>query len=523
MALIIVLVTGGVAALIAMAFVHMRITARALMRRDWELMQKSASFAARALHYAVQQEEGEILRKLDTTSLAALRDSVQRLETELTGLEGVVFLEDGQLVYPLDRTSASEAVESPRDALVQYLRANGQELMARLARDGVCRLHLPGAAAPLVASLFLLKVDTTAGCFGICWSAWFLEKWWLTAAKEAAPPGCALEVADNSGRAIFLAHDGRMDAAGEGFYVAAALPPESFPWSVRIRQGGVSKMSRELRSQLVFYSSALAVAVVVTGLAAAALVVTTMKEMELVRMKSDFVANISHELRTPLALIRGAADTLSCGRRLEEATAARYLTIIRKESDRLTDLIDTVMKFSHLERRGALPEFDKINLCEHVRNFVASYGAYLKAEGFTVHTRIPDEPVYVAADAEALRLVLVNLVSNAVKFSGERREIEIAVQDRPSEVAFSVTDRGIGISLSERARIFEPFFRAERDLVKKTRGAGLGLALVRSIVQAHHGRVEVQSVEKNGSVFTVWLPKAEAAQRGGMDVMGELS
>jgi two-component system phosphate regulon sensor histidine kinase PhoR len=245
------------------------------------------------------------------------------------------------------------------------------------------------------------------------------------------------------------------------------------------------------------------------------LVATSLKQMELGRMKADFAANVSHELRTPLALIRGAADTLCGGRELGAADRARYLGIIGRESERLTELIDTVMKYTALERGPAATALMPADVCALVREFTAEQRRRLEEEGFVVRTAIPDAPLEARLDAEAMRLVLVNLFSNAVKFAGARKEITVTVTDRDAGLAIRVSDRGIGIAEGDKRRIFDVFYRAEGELVKKTRGTGIGLALARQIVHAHKGRISVESTLGEGATFTVWLPRVPPAQRPG--------
>jgi signal transduction histidine kinase len=235
------------------------------------------------------------------------------------------------------------------------------------------------------------------------------------------------------------------------------------------------------------------------------------RELNLSRLKSDFVANVSHELKTPLALIRLFAETLEMGRVGRPEKARDYYRIINKESQRLTQLINNILDFSRIEAGRKEYRFAPVSLPRVVDEVLEAYGFPMEQQGFALEVKIADDLPEVEADAEALAQALINLVNNAIKYSRDEKRIEVEVKAEGEQVRISVTDHGIGIPKAEQAKIFEKFFRGEDSLVHETKGSGLGLSLVRHIVEAHGGSVEVDSAPGRGSTFTLVLPVA----RGG--------
>jgi signal transduction histidine kinase len=230
------------------------------------------------------------------------------------------------------------------------------------------------------------------------------------------------------------------------------------------------------------------------------------KEMGLAKLKSDFVANVSHELRTPLSLIRLYAETLEMGRLTSPEKYQEYYRIIRKESERLSALINNILDFSRIEAGKKEYSFRDTNLAELVRNTLESYRFQIEQSGFTLEQNIADDIPAVRVDREAFARSLLNLINNAVKYSQEQKYLGVNLYRTNGSVKLEVVDRGIGISRAEQAKIFEKFYRVCDPLVHNTKGSGLGLALVRHIIHAHGGQVEVESAPGNGSKFTIALP-----------------
>ncbi len=229
------------------------------------------------------------------------------------------------------------------------------------------------------------------------------------------------------------------------------------------------------------------------------------KEVALARLKSDFVSNVSHELRTPLSLIRLYAETLEMGRLNSPEKYQEYYCIIRKESERLTALINNILDFSRIEAGRKEYDFRETDLRELVRNTLDSYRYQIEQHGFTYEEKIDEVPP-LRVDREAMARSLLNLVNNALKYSQDRKYIGVNLYRENGSVKLEVIDHGIGIPHQEQHKIFEKFYRVGDPLVHNTKGSGLGLSLVRHIVQAHGGEVLVDSAPGEGSKFTIALP-----------------
>jgi signal transduction histidine kinase len=228
--------------------------------------------------------------------------------------------------------------------------------------------------------------------------------------------------------------------------------------------------------------------------------------MALAKLKSDFVSNVSHELRTPLALIRLYAETLEMGRLRSPEKHQEYFSIIRKESERLTALINNILDFSRIEAGKKEYKFDETNLAELVRNTLESYRYQIEQLGFEFELNISDDLPPLQVDREAMARSLLNLINNAVKYSQGDKFLGVNLYRANGSVKLEVIDHGIGIPRSEQAKVFEKFYRVGDSLVHNTKGSGVGLSLVRHIVQAHGGQVSVESTPGHGSKFTIALP-----------------
>ncbi len=239
------------------------------------------------------------------------------------------------------------------------------------------------------------------------------------------------------------------------------------------------------------------------------------REIQLAKLKSDFVANVSHELKTPLALIRLFAETLELGRVPTQDKAREYYRVINKESQRLTQLINNVLDFSRIEAGRKEYRFERADIAAIVREVLEAYQYPMEQQGFTLEVRVADDLPAVEVDKEALGQAIVNLLNNAIKYSRDQKHITIEARQEDGHVRISVSDRGIGIAKSEQRKIFEKFYRAEDSLVHETKGSGLGLALVRHIMEAHGGEAEVESSPGKGSTFTLMLPLEKAPATAG--------
>jgi len=229
-------------------------------------------------------------------------------------------------------------------------------------------------------------------------------------------------------------------------------------------------------------------------------------ESEISRLKSEFVSNVSHELKTPLALIRMFGETLDSGIVTDEKKRRKFYSIIRKESERLTHLINNVLDFSRMDAGVKEYNFRETDLVEVVSSSLGTYKFQISDNGFNIESELPDEPIKLKIDKDAISQVLLNLLNNAVKYSDKEKYIRVKVSKNSDFAMISVTDHGVGISKEELKKIFDKFYRVLDASTKETRGSGLGLTLAKHIVEAHGGTIEVESEVGKGSRFTLCIP-----------------
>jgi signal transduction histidine kinase len=230
------------------------------------------------------------------------------------------------------------------------------------------------------------------------------------------------------------------------------------------------------------------------------------RELQIAEMRSQFIASVSHELKTPLTAIRIFAETLRLGRLKDSQAKREYLDTIVNESHRLTRLLNNVLDFSKIEKGNRTYRKEQACLSEIVQAAAQATQYPLTQQGFHLNVHLEDNLPYIQVDRDAIEQAILNLLSNAMKYSGESREIDLRVQKRAGHAVIEVTDQGIGIEPAEQKRIFEKFYRVPSEENERIPGTGLGLALVFHIVKAHNGRVELRSLLDKGSTFSIYLP-----------------
>jgi len=241
---------------------------------------------------------------------------------------------------------------------------------------------------------------------------------------------------------------------------------------------------------------------------------TASRDMKLSRMKSDFVSNVSHELRTPLASMRAFGELFRLGWVNEPEKSREYGEYIETESRRLTHLIDNILDFSKIESGGREFVFNRTNVREMVEETLRAFEVRFSQSKFDLVFEVHDEPLPEAViNRDAINQCLVNLIDNAIKYSGDSKRIIVRVGCEETYVTISVIDYGIGIPKNEQRRVFEKFYRVSTGLIHEVRGSGLGLAIVKHTMDAHRGKITVRSRPGFGSTFTLYLPADAAAAK----------
>jgi signal transduction histidine kinase len=265
------------------------------------------------------------------------------------------------------------------------------------------------------------------------------------------------------------------------------------------------------RRQFIFSFSLAAMSTVVLVVAIGLALRTADRDLKLSQMKTDFVSNVSHELRTPLSSIRVFGEFQRLGWVTDQEKVRQYGEYIEAESRRLTQLINNILDFSRIESGQKCYHFERGQLEEVISETLKMFEVRLQQSGFTIMVEAAPHPLpTVILDPEAISQVLVNLLDNAMKYSGKSTHLVVRQGQADGYVTFSVKDYGVGIPPEEQHRIFERFHRVSTGLVHDVKGSGLGLSLVKHITEAHGGKVTVDSEPGHGSTFTVHLPLAEA-------------
>jgi signal transduction histidine kinase len=285
-------------------------------------------------------------------------------------------------------------------------------------------------------------------------------------------------------------------------------------WKISV-QGSVASPEHWARANFVYNMTLSAVLAAAVLIGIVLTLRTALRESKLSAMKNEFVSNVSHELRTPLASIRVFGELMRRGKVTDRDKVREYGAYIESESRRLTQLINNILDFSRIESGAKVYQMEPASIEGVIAGALSSFDVRLRNSGISLSYQgpegeLPDMPM----DASAIDRAVANLVDNAIKYSNGGEQIEVRLSADNGEVAIAVTDHGIGIPKDEQERIFERFHRVSTGLVHDVRGSGLGLSLVHHIVDAHGGRVTVDSRPGEGSTFTIHLPMGGAAGEG---------
>jgi signal transduction histidine kinase len=229
-------------------------------------------------------------------------------------------------------------------------------------------------------------------------------------------------------------------------------------------------------------------------------------ELRLNKLKSEFISNVSHELKSPLTSIRMMTEMLHHNRLENEERKSEYYAAMLEESEHLSHLIDNILDFSRIDEDRKKYEFVDLDPDKLCREFLKSIRQLIVESGFEISYNSPDKGPAIRADRNAILQVLYNLADNAIKFSGKSRKIDINLVFNKNEMQLSVKDYGIGISLKDQEKIFERFYRSREPQQSGIRGSGIGLTIVKKIVEDHGGRISLFSRQGEGSEFTIRMP-----------------
>ena len=330
--------------------------------------------------------------------------------------------------------------------------------------------------------------------------------------RGSAAPEFVLALLDDKARPVATQPAGETGRDWKRPFVASEIGEALPHWEAALylmRPQQIEESALAVRRNLMLLIAAAIVAIAGGGWI---VVADARRQMALAQQKTDFVSNVSHELKTPLTSIRMFAELMQNG--AAEAKRSQYLRIIMVEAERLTRLINNVLDFARLERRQKHYEMRPLDLHALLGRVWEAQELHLREAGFATRWEASAAPYPIRGDEDALAQILVNLLSNAEKYAGERKEVELHTTLEGDRVCVSVLDRGLGVPAGQERKIFEAFHRAHDSLASGIQGSGLGLTLAQQMAREHGGEIICAAREGGGSVFTLRLPLFQAAETG---------
>ena len=328
------------------------------------------------------------------------------------------------------------------------------------------------------------------------------EQFWPAIFAATIPSDLQVSLYASSGRVIF----GSRPLSEETVTVTRGLDEISLPWRLEVRPRQLAALYQELnrRQDLYLAMSLLVLALLIFGSYLTAR--TVKRELEIARLKSEFVSAVSHEFRSPLTGIRQLGEMLLRGRWKNEQRRQEYYQMIVRESDRLTRLVENLLDFSRMEEGHQQYDLEPVEPTQWLQKLVEDFQSEVADENMSIVASIPQELPVLSGDREALTCAVHNLLDNAVKYSGNSKKVWLDAEANNSRLSIQVRDRGLGIPEEDRKHIFEKFFRGGGEISRQVKGAGLGLSLVKQIVTTHGGSLQFESLTGQGSTFSIHLP-----------------
>lgn len=319
---------------------------------------------------------------------------------------------------------------------------------------------------------------------------------------EDQPDGrTGVAIADLEGRVLL----GKGSASGEPPTITEFFDDNFPPWKMEFFRGEAGESGiPDIRRSFYFWTILTLVVVLIFG---AVLIARTIgHEIEILKLKSDFVSSVSHEFKTPLTSIKALSERLQGDKVIDSTRMKQYFSLISQNAEQLTRLVKNLLNFSKMEEGKFEYNFELTDIAQLVTQQIQDFGKNEVQRAARIRAFIPSDipPLYV--DREALTQVLNNLLDNAFKFSPMESEVEVRVKKDPQNVVIEVSDRGIGIPEDELGKVFEKFYQGRNAAKQSAKGTGLGLTLVKHAAEAHGGKVSVRSKVGEGSTFSLTLP-----------------
>ena len=276
-------------------------------------------------------------------------------------------------------------------------------------------------------------------------------------------------------------------------------------WTLRVQHvsGSLEKFITSTRQRNMAISFGILTLLAVTMIM---ILISSQRARALAKRQVDFVSSVSHEFRTPLAVIYSAAENLSDGVIGDREKISKYGSLIKGEGKKLSGMVEQILEFAGASSGNHNYDFRDVEVGEVIENAIQEFEPLIKEKGFIVERQIAHNLPTILADEKALDQVLQNLIANSLKYCNGEKWLKVSARHTDNNLKITFEDRGIGISKKDRKQIFEPFFRGTNAVERQIGGNGLGLSLVKKIVEAHGGTISVASELGKGSVFSVILP-----------------
>lgn len=299
--------------------------------------------------------------------------------------------------------------------------------------------------------------------------------------------------------------------------VIANLPGNFPPWTLELYRQDPGFLNELLgsRRSVYFYAFLLLAGILVFGLTLT--IRTVNHQLELARLKSDFVSTVSHEFKSPLTAIRQLSEMLRDGRVPSVQRRRKYYNVLLEQSERLSLLVDNVLGLAELEEGRPELCLEKADLGALLEEVVSAARNRVQHDEFVIQMEIEDSLPPAVVDRAAIAQAIDNLIDNAIKYSGRAKEVVVRGFREDDHLVINVQDFGVGIGPNESERVFERFYRGGDELTRSVKGTGLGLALVKRIALRHGGSIQVTSQPGEGSTFSLRLPLDSTAGEGEVD------
>lgn len=294
-------------------------------------------------------------------------------------------------------------------------------------------------------------------------------------------------------------------AAAKARTAIVATGTDGDPWTLNVQHtaGSIDAFTRsEFRKS---FAVGLGLYLLLVG-AIVAIVLSALRSKRFAQRQMDFVSSVSHEFRTPLAVIYSASENLADGVTGDREQVSRYGNLIKGEGRKLSAMVEQILQFAGARSGKKKYNFSPVNVGSVIDSAIDGCRPILEEKGIEIERAVDENTPPINADADALSMALQNLISNAVKYSNGSKWIRVAASNGDGSIKFSVKDRGIGIAANDLKQIFEPFYRSKEVVDAQIHGNGLGLALVKEIVEAHGGRVTAKNETGKGSEFVMEIP-----------------